>query len=530
MFEWDASNRRFVTRPRCPYPDCGEPVEPSHDERVFCWCRHCERPYESALLRPADDGPPVEWTRRPRSIYCTFTGASLRDYSPLDWCEAGGGPSRSSCLHDAHGNAFGAPRTDRAFSLHDVERTGWTAPTICPEEGQDDSDAVASILVLRGHVLAISRRGRVGILDPISGELLEKRPLVWPSFPPPDLSWPVEAAPAARGTQLVMVSPREALFRDLESQLFPGPREPRQAHRLVAPHQRGTRFIGPPLGIDMDPPLFCLLEGAAGLRGLDQPLLRFFSLDGEELGRCPAPGIARPPVYDRRTDQLLWVDNQGFVHRLPGADCLKGDAAEPMPLLTEDILDLDVSARPTFVVVPDLAGESELWVADVRPDTGELEVYRAALEPALHSGELRWARHRLGSRGDLVALSVGRGPGHRANASAQMLSVATDQGVFSYPKALSDALEYDAARGHEGADRRGTWDQPILCGAGVIARVPGALHLMARGLGWGSQRRSRLSLPVRYAAKQGLAIFGRRVFIGVGLGVRCLVMEPEEVS
>jgi len=530
MFEWDPHNRRFVTRPCCPYPDCGQPVEPAHDERVFCWCKHCERPYESTLLRPADAGPPVEWTRRPESAFCTFTGTPLVDSSPLDWAEAGGGPGRSSCLDDPRGNAFGTPRTELHFSLHDLDRQGWTVPTIIPEEGEDDSDAVAALAVLRGRLLAITQRGRMALLDPQTGTLLDKRPLVWPSFPPPDLSWPVEHPPAARGNHILLTSPREAQFRDLTAQLFPGIPQRGQPYALVKPAQPGARFLGPPLGIDTDPPMFCLLEGIAGLRTVESPLLRFFDLQGHELGRCTAPGIARPPTYDARSDNVVWVTSDGFACALPSDQCKHLEGASPKDLFSDDILDLDVSARPTAVLAPDLAGETELWVADVHVDTGDLSVFKASLDQALAHGELRWTRQRLGKRGDLVAMAVGRGPGHRANAAAQVMAVATDHGVFSFPKATSDAMEYDAARGFQGADRRGSWDIPIITSAGVIARVPGAMHLLSRGMGWAEHAGSLLPLPVRYAGVQGMAIFGRRVFVGVGLGVRCFVMEPEEVS
>ena len=529
MFEWDPHNRRFVTRPICPYPDCGQPVEPTHTERIFCWCRHCERPYESTLLRPADAGPPVEWTRRPESAFCTFTGAPLVHSSPLDWVEAGGGPSRSSCMDDPRGNAFGPPHPDQAFSLADRDRQGWTAATVIPEEGQED-DAVSALAVLRGRLLAVTQRGRIAMLDPQTGALLDQRPLVWPSFPPPDLTWPVEHPPAARGNHLLLVAPREALFRDLSAQLFPGTPSQGQPYALAKPMQPGARFLGPPLGIDADPPLFCLLEGIPGLRTLDQPMLRFFALDGAEVGRCPAPGIARPPVYDARSGMVIWISSEGFVSALHRDRCRQLAGAEPIELFADDILNLDVSARPTAVLAPNLVGESELWVADVHPDTGELSVFKASLDQALTSEELRWTRHRLGKRGDLVALAVGCGPGHRANAAAQVMAVATDHGVFSFPKAASDAMEYDAARGHEGADRRGSWDTPIITSAGVIARVPGAMHLLGRGMGWSERASSRLSLPVRYAGIQGMAIFGRRVFVGVGLGVRCFVMEPEEIA
>jgi hypothetical protein len=527
MVDWDPNNRRFVTRPRCPHPDCGQPVEPAHAERVLCWCRHCERPYESTLLPPADAGPPVEWTRRPESAFCTFTGARLQGASPLDWAETGGDPGRSSCLDDPRGNVFGPPHGEQAFTLADRERAGWVLQSVVPEDGQDD-DEVSALAVVRGRLLAATQRGRMALIDPTSGALLDARPLVWPSFPPPDPTWPVEFSPATRGEHLLLAAPREALFRDLGPQLFPGVPSRGQPWALVKPLQPGARFLGPPLGLDGAPPVFCLLEGVPGLRRVADAVLRFFAPDGTELGRCPAPGIARPPTFDRASDNVVWLSAEGFLHSLPREQWALMEGAQPRELFSDEILDLDVSARPTAVLAPDLGGETELWVADVHPDTGELSVFKAHLGLALARDELRWQRQRLGKRGDLVALAVGRGPGHRANAAAQVMAVATDHGVFTFPKAASDAMELDAARGHEGADRRGSWDIPIITSAGVIARVPGAVHLLSRGMGWAERGPSRLSLPVRYGGVQGMAVFGRRVFVGVGLGVRCFVMEPQE--
>ena len=42
-FEWDSDNRSFVTRARCPYPDCGKPTEPVHEDGVLGFCEACER-------------------------------------------------------------------------------------------------------------------------------------------------------------------------------------------------------------------------------------------------------------------------------------------------------------------------------------------------------------------------------------------------------------------------------------------------------------------------------------------------------
>jgi hypothetical protein len=515
----DTGNRRFLTETACPWPDCGVRVEPTLEDKVLCWCQACSRPYEAVLHAPADGGPPVEWTLRASCGFDTFTGRKIQRYSALDWSEAGGEPGRSSCADDPHGTLFGAPHDERAWTLEPA----WSLDTVAPGESSG-IDAIAALAVLRGHVLAVTRRGRLGLVEPELGMLRHGRPIDWPGYPPPGAGNAVDFPPLVRGTNIVLTSPRQACFRDLSPQLFGGLGG---GHQLVDASSPDRQFVGPPLGLDLPgvPPRACLLEARARRAGewsrrLEEPTLRVFDLAGDELERIEAPEIARPPVFDGVTGQVLWVDRNGFV------SCWR-PGQSVRTLLSEDVLELTPSLRSSFCVAPDAEGEPELWVGWVEAERGELVLARTRLRASMERDELRWTTRRLGQRGELVGLAVGRGPRRSANAAANLVAVATDQGVFSFPRELADAMEHDSARGHESAERRGSWDAPLLCSAGVLARVPGSLQLLSHGLGWRPRSSSIQRLELRYTRPQGLALYGRRVFLGAGMGLRAFLLQPE---
>ncbi|MED5372434.1 MAG: hypothetical protein VX899_15545 [Myxococcota bacterium] len=519
-FSWDPDNRRFVTVTRCPWPGCGAPAEPFHQGGLQGWCPRCERPYATSLEPPSQGGAPVEWSLCPTSLFHTFTGRRLEGYSPVDWPEASGGPERSGCADDPRGSVFGAPNPLHGWGLEEA----WTLPSIAPQEQNRVGDAVAAVAVMRGRVLAVSARGRMSLVEPFTGELLSQRPIDWPGFPTPDADHPVAFTPVVRGSRVVLASALQLLFRDLASQLGAGPNQGTESWRVVGPESPERRFVGPPLGLDTpEGPKVAVLEADAESRqGLANPVLRFFTLDGQELTQCPVQGIVRPPVFDRRSQQLLWLDAAGFLHRLP-AD----DLSLPLPALpTDPLLPLSPSLHPTFALAENARGDTELWVGRVDRQ-GVLELCRCDLQEAESRGELRWVRRKVGVRGALLALSVGRGPHHRQNLAGQLLAVSTDQGVFSFPKDLIDAMEHGAARGHETADLRGSWDAPVICSAGVLARVQGRVQLLEQGLPWGRSQRPSVALPVRYPRPQGLALYGRLLIMGVSMGLQALRIVPE---
>lgn len=528
-FVWDSDNRRFVTKTHCPWPECGAHVQPMHEDGLLGWCEACDRPYETILLAPDGGGAPVEWTLRPESAFNTYTGQPVLRYSPADWSECQGSPDRAGVGDDPRGKVFGRPQQDHTWKL----KEGWQVESIAPEETNEVGDSIASLAVMRGNVLAISRRGRIGVLDPDSGHARTQRPIEWPGHPRPDARNPVDQPPAIRGTRMVLVSPRQALFRDLGPQLFrtQGGRA-RGAHRLIQPTDPSRRFVGPPMGIDRpDRPRFALLEARLNptRSGLEKPVLRVFEVDGQEICQVAAQGLARGPVYARSLDLILWLDAAGFVHRLPGQALLEAQPEAQPVLISEQILDLRPSLYPTLAVAPNARGELELWVASGDTENPTLQLSRCNLEEALRRDEARWVRRSLGGRGAVNGLSVGRGPNHDANASGLLLSVSTDQAVYSYPKELVDSMEHATARGHDTAERRGSWDPPIITGAGVIARVSGSVQLMSNGMGWHAMRTERAAVHSRYNEAQGLALYGRRVFYGRGMGVGCFLLSKEKV-
>ena len=496
-FEWDSDNRSFVTRTRCPYPDCGETAEPAHEDGVLGFCLHCLRTYESALLAPSGGGAPVEWNLRADCAFNTFTGERLTRWSPQDWSEASGGPQRTASTKDPRGAVFGPPRQQSWFSLEE----DWSCESIAPDESAE-ADHIVAVTIARDRVIATTRRGRLGVLDATTGELRTQRPLDWPAWPAPSS---IDFPPALRGTRLCLAAPHQALFRDLAPQLFGSGSG---NWRLVDPDPE-TSFVGPPLTHASS---MLLLQGRVAKGALDDACLRIFDHTGEDQGRHEVPGIARPPAV--WGEEVLWLDDSGFVSIAGGPT-----------LPTEQVLNLRPSLLPTFCVAAGPNGRPELWVAHVSPDRGELVISRADLDHAVERGEVRWRSRSLGTRGEPVGLAIGQGPATTRNASSQLLAIATDQAVLTFSKDLGDAVELGAARGHESADRRGSWDCPIVCGAGALARVAGSVHLLPQGLGWGLRRAEVVPLLVRYAERQGFALTGRRVVLGVGLGLRSYLMK-----
>ncbi|MDP2341430.1 MAG: hypothetical protein Q8O67_10750 [Deltaproteobacteria bacterium] len=546
-FTWDRTNERFISEPRCPWPDCGTEAgirkAATTTQQLLSWCAACDRPYEAVLLEPhalpgGHGGQPVPWTRRPGAIHCTYTGRPLQRCSPLDWCEQGGGPGRNSSLDDDSGAVFGPPRKDTQLRLEpvwDCNSVDIVGGVLGGGAGGFD-DSVSSVSVVHDCVVVVTRRGRLATLDLDSGALKLERPLEWPGGFPTDLTRAVVLAPAIRGTTAVIVAPHEAVFRDIKQELFALEGVPRAAPRSVQPAGTGSVFLGPPLGIDAPPssprgPLFCLFEGRLRGEGVDDPRLRFFEASGVEVACCAVEDIARPPVFDSASGCVVWVSTQGFVTLIKSAALVRdahtgvhvigGD--DVVTLMSDEILALRQSARPTFVLARDRRGHSELFVAALGQHD-ETEIVRASLEPAaIASGEVRWSRRGLGARGELVGLAVGSSSSWAQNAGGQLLAISTDLHVASISKEES-SIAYAPKFGHEGASRRGSFDPPLVTSAGVISRVPGYLHLDTQGLDWSDYSRSQIHLEGRYERAGGLALFGRKVFVGVGMGVRCFTI------
>lgn len=526
--EWDRENQRFTTPSRCPYPDCAAPVDPIHaTEPTLGWCAVCNRPFEVIPFRPAPEAAPLELHLRPESAYSTYTGQPLTAYSVLDWGEAGGEPGRSYCLDDARGAVFGPPSPRRIVRL--VE--DWTQHSIFASR-LDDDDFVSSVSVVRGRVVAVTARGWIGLFNATSGEPMTERPLEWPtgSTHPADPDRAVRYPPAFRGAHTVVAAPHEAQFRDLKPFLFTARGSAARPHRMVTPEE-GRKLLGPPLGVDgLERPVFCLLEGEERPATIEGAQLRFFDETGQEIGRCPAPDIARPPVFDRRGGRVVWVDGLGRLSSLEVGQIREGKLLPAVTDLPDSILRVAVNLRPTFAIARNSLGRSEVWLSTALPQGG-VELHRALLDEVLErrSASWRWQTQTLSGIGEVAGLAVGGGSLHGNNAVSQLLAVATDRQVLSLDRVNLAGSGRPAMKGPESLGRPGSFDVPLLCSAGVVARLQGSVCLDSQGLGWSDEAyQPRVPVPGLYQRAQGMAMFGRRVYIGHGMGVRSYRIDIEE--
>jgi hypothetical protein len=529
--EWDRDNQRFATPGFCPYPDCASPVDPAHvTEPTLGWCASCSRPYEVVPFRPAADAGLIELNRRPDSAYCTYTGQLLTSSSVLDWGEAGGEPGRSYGLKDARGAVFGPPSPRRIVRLGEA----WNQHSILSSRGDDD-DFVSSVSVVRGWVVAVTARGWIGLLAATSGEPAPSRPLEWPSGTthPADPGRAVRQAPAFRGTQMVLAAPHEAQFRDLRSFLFVGRGSTARGYRMVAP-EAGLQFLGPPLGVDgLARPTFCLLEGREDTETgtIDEANLRFFDEAGQEINRCPAPGIARSPVFDRRSAHILWVDVHGALSMLAVQQIGEGKQLAASTELPDPILSVAVDLRPTFAVTRNPQGRSEAWLSTARPEGG-VDFHRTVIDdsPRRRAASWSWQTQTLYGVGQVTGFAVGTGSIHPNNAASQLVAVATDRQVFSLDRSNLTGVGRVPMAGPEAVGMPGSYDVPLVCSAGVIARLQGSVCIDFQGLGWSDESfQPKAPVPGLYQTGQGMAMFGRRIYIGHGMGVRSFVIDIEEV-
>ncbi len=516
--EWDPDNCRFRVPSRCPHPECMAPVSPTNASAA-AWCRTCGQPYETVIFDPGEDLAPIELSRRAQSAHCTYTGARLTGYSALDWAEAGGGPERSSCLDDVRGAIFGPPHDrNRIEIVEDWHQPSMLGPQI------DTEDYVSSVSVVRGRVVAVTARGRLAVYDADGGRPLIERPLEWPDGSTNTVDRAVRYPPGFRGTYMVVVAPHQAQFRDLKPQLFPNqsPATPTKA----VPEDR-LSYLGPPLGVDGSQPAFCLLQGRPDPDGnsILDGLLSFHALSGKELARCPAEGIVRPPIFDRHSGRVVWVDRHGIIHTvLPRFG--EGAPETTQHAVPDPLLPLSPSERPTLVAASNGNGQTELWVSTC-DDDGAVVLCHALLDEVIaEPSSWSWQRKPLGKLGDVQGFAVGIGSRYPDNAAGQLLAVATDQQVRLISPAV---MATHPMRGPEGVGGvLGSWDAPVLCSAGAVARLQDYVFLDSQGIGWSSEVfQSKARATGTYERSQGVAIFGRRVFIGHGLGVRSYRLEVE---
>lgn len=535
--DWDPDHQRFRFPERCPYPDCAQPVPPPSPAPAlaFCPAPDCQRPFEVVRWKPTPESAPVDLYRRPRSAHCAQTGRLLTGYSRLDWCEAGGEPGRSHCLNDPAGAIFGPPSESRTVRLAEV----WDV-SLSGAEGESNDERISSVAVVRGQLLATTNLGRLGIFDAESSEARHERALEWPdgSTDLASIERTVLHPPVLRGTRMALTAPHQAQFRDLRPWLFQFHGSSSVAPRLIVP-DADHLFIGPPLGVDPaegieaatgpDQSLFCLLQGFP--EDAESMVLRFFTTAGDEVGRCPASGIARPPVLDRTAGRVVWVEDDGTVRVLAYDAIRRGGSLEAATLRPASRIDVERGDRPTFVVAP-IGRSPELWLASLQEqDEGQTVLFHARLDAVERKAGWNWKREPIGRIGQVLGMSVGIGPDHRNNVAVQRIAVATSQQVRLLDRMSVRASAILPVEGPDGQGIRGSHEAPVLCSAGALVRLQGSLRLISHPFGWGEdplRRGEEVRIPGLYDRAQGIALFGRRVYVGHGLGVRSYRITVEE--
>jgi hypothetical protein len=522
-FRWDVPAGRFRWPSRCPYPDCGTELTEVPERSVLGWCDDCERPYEVEKVA-VEGGGSTAVQHRPDTAYCVRTGRRLIRLSVLDWCEAGGEPGRSNSLEDVRGEVFGSPGLHRSLEL----KPGWTSP-LGKGAQLEQEDLVSSVSVIRGHVVAVTRRGTVGVLDATTGESRLTDLLEWPggTTNPADPMRMVRFPPAFRGTRGVIVAGHEAQFVDLQNYLFRG-RGVGSQWRAVRPDD-GKQFLGPPLGADAERGLFCLLEGAPSheTQRFEGAALRFFGATGEEEGRQEVPDIVLPPVVDRATGRVVWLDHRGGVHWFgpPGSGLAAGVSFPRIPL------SLSPTHLPLFLAAADGSDRTELWLAS-KTAREEVIVHRALMDDVEAGLETpwEWGSLEVGRLGELNGFAVGIGSRHARNAASRLMALSTDQGVQSMDRTVSERPYRNPVCAPQAIGATlGSHDPPIVTSAGVLSRIQGHLVLDTQGLGWGDDIH-KAPVAGRYREPQGIAIFGRRIYVGRGLGVDSFSVIVDERS
>jgi len=514
---FDETNRRFPTPTVCPNPVCGQPVKPINYPEAVGWCTNCEQPFEVVRMA-ATEGAPIQLHRRPHSAFCTQTGQKLDGYSLVDWPETGGGPGRSHCVEDPYGGLFGAP--DSRFQIKLRQDSTFEHDSVLPVP--DDNDWVSALAVVRGRLVAVTALGRMRVFDIESGVATHNEAIDWSSeisTSTEGYQYQVRFTPAFRGSRMVMTISHQAQFRDLRPFLFRG--DPADSRPKMVEPEKHTHFLGPPLGLEYrNRPAFCLLQGRVTNSSIEDAHLRFFTVEGETIGRCEAPEIVRPPIFDRRTGHLAWITREGSVVTLAASDLADGKSASRLPA---QLLNLGPEDRPLLIAAaaPRTPTRTELWVA--HQDGGTLILYRVVLDDLLEGRDRNWAWSRQKEQeklGNLVGFAVGIGSSRYAqNAAGQLIGVTTlDQAVL-WDRSSTDTDTHPIPHG--------SYDPPILSSAGMIARTKNHLYLDYRGTGWGvGKLHPDVPMSGEYHRAQGLVQYGRRIILGHGLGLQSFHLEP----
>jgi hypothetical protein len=274
------------------------------------------------------------------------------------------------------GQVFGPPHDRVTITME--PRAGWSATHVIAQR-IGAWDAISSLSIVKGALVAVTRRGAVAVVDANTGAVTGQSE--WPSstsINAEDAMTAVEFPPAAIDTHLVAVAPGGALFLDLAYQLGFDSQPARP--KTVRPSRKTAVFAAAPMTSAGESPFFCLLEFDSTPTGVSDARLRFFTPTGVEVARQALGFVpARPPLFHPAPDQdgpaIILIDEQGNLHAIRTRD-LQVDPPPPdeAPLeLTEidwrsaeqaphELPRIRATTRPTFVYAENDAGEVDLWL------------------------------------------------------------------------------------------------------------------------------------------------------------------------
>ena len=516
---WDGNNRRFDYPLVCPHAGCGAGQTLPAPNVELSTCGKCGRPFE--IVRMRTDIGQMTWTRRADALFCTRTGQRIEGHSPIDWSGEGGDPGRASCRKDVGGALLG-----RATPSKTVELAGlvWTAEDLRSAE-RGVNDVVSSVSMVRGHVVALTRGGRIGVFHgetgALRGEILTRvgeRANLEPSEVRRSVSW----APAFSGTTMMLATPLCAFVWNLDWHIFPDAQGQRSSERVIEA-SLGAQFIAPPLAAEGDRLYFCLVEQRE--RETHKATIRLFGLDGTELAQLPDVPIACPPVFDAESKSLLWIDQGGWVFRLPmdpmpiAADVNATDVIQMGAPNDGRLLQLGRDLGPRLVIASDHKGGNELWVAN-QQGGGTLVLYHTGISDVI-GGNWAWMERVVDcGSGDLQGLAISHG-GYAGEPS--IIAVSTDRDVLVFAKEAMREPPDATMLGPEGAGLRGSREAPVITPGGALARLKGTLKLETANTPW-ARHASEVRMDGRYDWPQGLALYGRYVIAGCEQDVSCFVL------
>src|SRR5262249_29844408 len=139
---------------------------------------------------------------------------------------------------------------------------------------------------------------------------------------------------------------------------------------------------------------------------------RFFTPTGEELASCPAPGIARAPVFARDLELLVWIDRQGTLFSLSSRQLGGERPLAPASAIPDATLEVEVNLRPTFAVARTEQGSSEVWLSNASPEGG-VDFQRTTLGETRGRQPWRWRLRALPGIGEVRGFAVGIGSKRR---------------------------------------------------------------------------------------------------------------------